>query len=136
MQRKYSELAPDFFANGNGEGQLIFTGGEGADPTFVIGTGGVVGVVEVEDEAIGGRAEISPFDGVVEVAPCAVGGLAIGGITKGQEDSTAITVNPKEAQCSGSGGQCEGHLAKAAIGKAPVTFEFDDEGFRLDVQVH
>lgn len=87
------------FTSTDGYIETVFERGKGARPTGVIGTRGIVSVVEVEYDTLpvlftGHWQEITTFDGIEEIATTAIALCRAGGITEGQEETTTIDIEP------------------------------------------
>src|SRR5215210_1005090 len=68
-----TSLFPEPLATSDRRRQHVGGRSERADPPRVVGARGVVGEVEVEQEALSDHAEIGALDRVEHVAPAAVG---------------------------------------------------------------
>jgi hypothetical protein len=89
------------FTSTDGYIEAIFERGQGTRPTRVIGTRGIVSVVEVEHDALPmlftrHGQEIATLDSIEEITTTAITFRRAGGITEGQEETTTIDIEPVE----------------------------------------
>src|SRR5581483_12181401 len=95
----------------DGHRQDVLARSQRADPARIVGAGGIVAIVEVEDDAPAAVAhaaviiihplEIAAFDGVEEVAARAIGFRGTGGVAEGQEESAAVDIYPVDVERGG-----------------------------------
>src|SRR6266540_5708379 len=98
------------FAALDRHGHPVRWGSERTDPPGVVGARGVVGEVEVEDQAISFHAEIRALDRVEQVATRAVRALPAGRVAEGKEGAPSVALQPVQLQIEGLSGQREpGH---------------------------
>src|SRR5437763_9659258 len=71
---------------------------ERAHPARVVAAGGVVGEVEVEDEALVVTAEIRALDSVEQIAPAAVRRATARSVGEGAEDAAAVGFEPVDLE--------------------------------------
>src|SRR5205814_7898425 len=80
--------------------KAVLDGRQGTTPARVVYAGGVVGVVEVDDELVARCAQVCALGGVPHVAARAVGLRAAGGVAEGDEDSARVVVQPVDGEAA------------------------------------
>lgn len=74
-------------------------------------TTGVIGIVEVEDEAFTDVAQVSAFDRVQEVSTATVGRMAVSAVAEGQKHTASVRIEPHDVERVSAVVNLKGHLA-------------------------